>query len=83
MRRADPAAPPALTRRELEVAALVQEGMTSRQIARALSLSVRTVEAHLHSAYAKTGTGTRVRLANWLAARAAAVDAADARPAGP
>jgi DNA-binding CsgD family transcriptional regulator len=56
-----------LTPRQFEVASLVAAGMTSRQIAARLSLSVRTVECHLWVAYAKTGTGTRVLLANWLA----------------
>ena len=42
--------------------------MTSKQIARQLCIAKRTVDAHLRAAYAKTGTGTRVRLANWLRA---------------
>jgi DNA-binding NarL/FixJ family response regulator len=55
-----------LTGREREVARLVASGLTNRQIASRLSLSVRTVECHLWSAYAKTGTGTRTRLMLWL-----------------
>jgi DNA-binding CsgD family transcriptional regulator len=71
-----------LTPRQFEVAALVAAGMTSRQIAARLSLSVRTVECHLWAAYAKTGTGTRVLLANWLAENSrAAASAATAAPA--
>ncbi len=58
-----------LTGREHEVARLVATGLTNRQIAKSLSLSVRTVECHLWSAYAKTGTGTRTRLTLWLASR--------------
>lgn len=57
-----------LTRRELEVARLAAEGLTSQQIARRLFLSRRTVDCHLLHAYAKTGAGNRVMLANWLAA---------------
>lgn len=65
--RMDPSLP--LTGREHEVACLVAAGLTNRQIASRLSLSVRTVECHLWSAYAKTGTGTRTRLTLWLARR--------------
>lgn len=57
-----------LTRRESEVARLAASGLTNRQIARSLCLSVRTVECHLYTAYVKTRTGTRVRLVLWLAA---------------
>jgi DNA-binding NarL/FixJ family response regulator len=65
--RAEPGLP--LTRRESEVARLAASGLTNRQIAKSLSVSVRTVECHLWSAYAKTGTGTRTRLTLWLARR--------------
>ena len=58
-----------LSCRESEVARLAASGLTYRQIAQSLSLSVRTVECHLHTAYIKTGTGTRVRLVLWLAAQ--------------
>lgn len=59
--------PPALTAREREVGVLVAEGLTSKEIARRLFISKRTVEAHLRHAYAKTGTGSRTRLLAWLA----------------
>jgi DNA-binding NarL/FixJ family response regulator len=55
-----------LTSRESDVARLAAEGMTNREIARSLSLSVRTVECHLWAAYRKTSTGTRTRLTLWL-----------------
>lgn len=58
-----------LTAREAEVARLVATGLTNRQIASRMCLSVPTVECHLWSAYAKTGTGTRTRLTLWLARR--------------
>src|ERR1700733_4914379 len=55
-----------LTAREHEVAELAATGLRSAEIAERLFLSVRTIDAYLRAAYAKTGTGTRVRLANWL-----------------
>jgi DNA-binding NarL/FixJ family response regulator len=64
--RTEPSSP--LTRRESEVARLAASGLTNRQIAKSLSLSVRTVECHLWTAYRKTETGTRTRLLLWLAA---------------
>jgi DNA-binding CsgD family transcriptional regulator len=55
-----------LTAREHEVAVLAAEGLRSAEIAVKLFVSLQTVHSHLRSAYAKTGTGSRVRLANWL-----------------
>jgi DNA-binding NarL/FixJ family response regulator len=55
-----------LTGRESEVARLAATGLTNRQVAKRLSLSIRTVECHLCSVYAKTETGTRTRLTLWL-----------------
>ncbi|WP_239460042.1 helix-turn-helix transcriptional regulator [Nocardioides daejeonensis] len=48
-----------LTARELDVVALVGEGLTDRAIANRLGLSVRTVETHLASARRKLGAGNR------------------------
>jgi DNA-binding NarL/FixJ family response regulator len=44
-----------LSPRELEVLRLAAEGQDNEDIARALTLSVRTVERHLHNVYAKLG----------------------------
>jgi predicted ATPase/DNA-binding NarL/FixJ family response regulator len=54
-----------LTRRESEVAALVARGLTNRDIARQLYLSVRTVEVHVDHILAKLGFRTRTQLAAW------------------
>jgi predicted ATPase/DNA-binding CsgD family transcriptional regulator len=61
-----------LTAREREVAALVTQGLTNRQIAAALSISDRTVETHLTNILGKLGLTGRAQVAAWSAARAAA-----------
>ena len=48
-----------LTRRELEVAELVAQGMTSREIAQALFLGEKTVETHLRHIFGKLGVTSR------------------------
>jgi predicted ATPase/DNA-binding NarL/FixJ family response regulator len=57
---------PTLTSRELEIAGLVSEGLSNRQIAERLVISKRTVDAHIEHIYGKLGFSTRVRLASWL-----------------
>ena len=52
-----------LTRRETEIAELVKEGMTNRQIAQRLYLSPRTVEVHLSHILAKLNVTTRSAVA--------------------
>jgi DNA-binding CsgD family transcriptional regulator/tetratricopeptide (TPR) repeat protein len=56
-----------LTPRELEVAALVAEGLTNRAIARRLFISVRTAETHVDRVLGKLGFHTRSQLASWMA----------------
>lgn len=48
-----------LTRREIEVAELIAAGMSNREIAERLFLSVRTVESHVYQARAKLGGVSR------------------------
>ncbi|WP_282847792.1 helix-turn-helix transcriptional regulator [Microbacterium oxydans] len=55
-----------LTVREREVARMAASGMTNQQIADALTLSVRTVETHLHRLMRKTGTERRSQLREYL-----------------
>ena len=52
-----------LTPREREAAELAARGLADREIAEALFLSIRTVHAHLRSAYAKLGVAGRGELA--------------------
>lgn len=52
-----------LTPREREVADLVAQALSNRDIAGRLVLSERTVESHVRSILAKTGTTTRTELA--------------------
>jgi predicted ATPase/DNA-binding CsgD family transcriptional regulator len=65
----DDAPPPGprqtLTRREVEVASLVARGLTNRDIAAQLFLSVRTVEVHVDHILTKLGFHTRTQLAAW------------------
>jgi DNA-binding CsgD family transcriptional regulator len=48
-----------LTQREVEILRLVASGMTNRLTAERLGLSIRTVDAHLRSIYAKLGIKSR------------------------
>jgi DNA-binding NarL/FixJ family response regulator len=54
-----------LTPRESEVAALVARGLTNRDIAGQLYISVRTVEVHVDRILSKLGFRTRTQLAAW------------------
>jgi PAS domain S-box-containing protein len=56
-----------LTRRERDVAMLLVEGRTSKEIARALGVSPRTAEAHRARLLAKLGARNSVELAVKLA----------------
>uniref|UniRef100_A0AAU2UXB0 AAA family ATPase n=1 Tax=Streptomyces sp. NBC_00003 TaxID=2903608 RepID=A0AAU2UXB0_9ACTN len=55
-------APTVLTPQELTVARLATTGLTNRQIARRLALSVKTVEFHLGHVYGKLGIASRMGL---------------------
>lgn len=55
--------PSSLTAREGEVAELTARGLTNRQIAQRLGVTVDTVKKHLTQALAKTGCASRTQLA--------------------
>lgn len=52
-----------LTRREQEVVRLLAQGRKQTEIARALCVSTRTVEAHTRNARAKVGAASAFELA--------------------
>jgi DNA-binding CsgD family transcriptional regulator len=53
----------ALTPQELQVAQLVQKGLSNREVAGQLFVSPRTVDFHLRNVFAKTGVASRTELA--------------------
>ncbi|WP_322986226.1 ATP-binding protein [Streptomyces sp. S584] len=54
-----------LSRRERDVAALVVEGLTNRQIAARIHVSVRTVETHVRHIRTTLGLRSRAHIAAW------------------
>lgn len=58
------------TSREQQVLGLLVLGLTSRQIARRMEITERTVRKHLESVYRKAGLSGRVATAAWWQARA-------------
>jgi DNA-binding NarL/FixJ family response regulator len=68
-RRAAAGAP--LTQREDEIARLVAEGATNREIAHLLFLSPKTVERHVSNVFRKVGVRNRAELASRLSGREA------------
>jgi HD-GYP domain-containing protein (c-di-GMP phosphodiesterase class II) len=51
--------PAGLTEREVEVVGLLTKGMQTKQIARALDISVKTADRHIQNAYRKMGVSSR------------------------
>lgn len=54
-----------LSERETEVLQLLAQGLTNKDIAQALILSVRTIEAHLRNIFGKLGVRSRTEAALW------------------
>jgi DNA-binding NarL/FixJ family response regulator len=65
--RADTVADHGLTRREREVAALIAQGLTNREIAARLVVAQRTAEGHVENILSKLGFTSRTQVAGWLA----------------
>jgi HD-GYP domain-containing protein (c-di-GMP phosphodiesterase class II) len=55
--------PAGLTEREAEVIGLLARGLQTKQVARALGISVKTADRHVQNAYAKIGVSTRAAAA--------------------
>jgi DNA-binding NarL/FixJ family response regulator len=55
-----------LTRREREVAELLAEGLSNKDIAARLVISVRTAETHAQNILAKLGFGSRAQITAWV-----------------
>lgn len=70
-----------LTRREREVANLVAQGATNKDIASTLVISLRTAEAHVENILSKLGFTSRVQIASWMTAQQAT--AAGSPPTSP
>jgi predicted ATPase/DNA-binding CsgD family transcriptional regulator len=58
-----------LSLREREVASLVAHGLSNKEIAGRLHLSVRTVESHIRHMLTKLGLVNRTQLAGWMRQR--------------
>jgi len=64
----DPAVLPRLTPRQLEVAALVAEGCSNRQIAAQLVITERSAESHVERIRMRLGFRSRAQIAAWFVA---------------
>ncbi|MEZ0076563.1 LuxR C-terminal-related transcriptional regulator [Planotetraspora sp. GP83] len=58
-----------LTRRETEIATLVAQGLSNKDIAAALVISQRTAEGHIEHILNKLGFNSRAQVAAWLSER--------------
>ncbi len=64
-----PVEPSPLTRRELEVADLVADGLSNPEIAERLFISVRTAQGHVENILRKLGFTSRAKIAAWVTER--------------
>jgi predicted ATPase/DNA-binding CsgD family transcriptional regulator len=66
-----PGVAPDLTRREREIAELLGEGLTNKEIAARLVISQRTAETHVENILNKLGFTSRAQVASWVTERRA------------
>ncbi|OYD70514.1 non-specific serine/threonine protein kinase [Rhodococcus sp. OK302] len=66
-----------LTKREREVADLVAQGLTNKQIAAKLVISIRTAQGHVEHVLTKLGFTSRAQIAAWV------VEQSQNEPGGP
>jgi ATP/maltotriose-dependent transcriptional regulator MalT len=69
-----------LTGREREIATLAADGLTNKEIAEALTVSVRTIENHIYRACSHLGVVSRLELAHLISEFAPADEDAIRRP---
>ncbi|MCN9244548.1 helix-turn-helix transcriptional regulator [Streptomyces sp. RY43-2] len=62
---AESARRPGLTRRESQVAELVTEGLSNKDIAARLTIAQRTTENHVERILRRPGSASRTQLAVW------------------
>jgi DNA-binding NarL/FixJ family response regulator len=63
----DDASTAPLGKREAEVARLVADGLSNKQIGARLFISERTVDSHVRNILNKLGFGSRAQIAGWIA----------------
>jgi DNA-binding CsgD family transcriptional regulator len=78
-----PVAPSPLTKREIEVADLVADGLSNPEIAARLVISVRTAQGHVENILRKLGFNSRSRIAAWVTERRLASETHSAAEPGP
>jgi DNA-binding NarL/FixJ family response regulator len=72
-----------LTPKEVQIAALVAEGMTNREIARIVGTTEQVVKNHLRGTFDKLGVWSRLELAMYVASHGGRDWLAPARAPGP
>lgn len=63
--------PGILTKRESEIAELVAEGLTNKQVAATLVIAQRTADAHVQNILTKLGFNSRAQIAAWTRPKSA------------
>ena len=61
------ARPGVLAKREFDVARLIADGLSNKQIGARLFISERTVDSHVRSILNKLGFSSRAQIAGWMA----------------
>jgi DNA-binding NarL/FixJ family response regulator len=58
-----------LTRRELEIVQLINDGLSNKEIARRLKIGLATAKSHVHNVLEKLGVERRSQAAQWMRER--------------